>query len=161
MDLSTFLLQISLGDYLKRPKKPLDQRRPPPLPAPPLDSPSTPSTSSYQSFHQTPHSVAVAPTAASSTNSYASISPTSGGTPLSSTMTPSASGSGGLQFEPVSPGEDDGTPPLVTMEGKTRETSHLKSLSCLTCSCVKAVRLFISFVLLVLANRFGFFAPDE
>ena len=112
----TFCPQISLGDYLKRPKKPPEQRKPPPLPPPPSDPPSA--SSSYMSFLQTSHSAAISSAAAAASTIYTSVSPTTAGTPLSSTMTPSASGSGGLQFEPVSPGEDDGTPPLVTMEGK-------------------------------------------
>eukprot|EP00731_Ephydatia_muelleri_P000538 Em0001g538a len=103
--------KISLGDYLKRPRKPPDQRKPPPLPPAPLPDP--PVVSSYMTSLQTSSSTAVTPT----TTGYTAVSPTTTGTtPLSSSMTPSASGSGGLQFEPVSPGDEDGTPPLVTME---------------------------------------------
>ena len=59
------------------------------------------------------------------TTGYTAVSPTTAGTtPLSSSMTPSASGSGGLQFEPVSPGDEDGTPPLVTMEGVSTSTAQ-------------------------------------
>ncbi|KAL5515516.1 hypothetical protein EMCRGX_G000692 [Ephydatia muelleri] len=105
--------KISLGDYLKRPRKPPDQRKPPPLPPAPLPDP--PVVSSYMTSLQTSSSTAVTPT----TTGYTAVSPTTAGTtPLSSSMTPSASGSGGLQFEPVSPGDEDGTPPLVTMEGQ-------------------------------------------
>ena len=111
--------QISLGDYLKRPRKPPDQRKPPPLPPAPLPDP--PVVSSYMTSLQTSSSSDVTPT----TTGYTAVSPTTAGTtPLSSSMTPSASGSGGLQFEPVSPGDEDGTPPLVTMEGVSTSTAQ-------------------------------------